>query len=155
MTPLRIRPAMPADAPAMAGRLAVHVRAGGRTAIAAPPGPAALPALWLTRPRALPGRLAVDALGLLGLPAVARHPRLPPGRGDVGTVMREGRARRDVGRGLIAAMRAEAAACGLAGLVAAVRAETAAGLGCPCAMGVSPWLGPGDGGEAARLRPGP
>ena len=155
MTRVRIRPATPADAPAMAALLAPHIRAGGRTAIPEPPSPATLSAWWLTGPRALFCQLAEDGGGLLGLQSVSRHPQLPTGWGDVATFVREGRARRGTGRRLFAAMRGLVAARALPGLVAVVGAENGPALAYYGAMGFRLWRRLGDGRLALRRRLGP
>jgi len=150
MNGLRIRRARPADAPAMGALLGVHVRHGGRTALSSAPGPGALATMWLTGPCALLCQLAEDGTGLIGFQAVSRYPGLPAGWGDMATFVREGDARRGVGRRLFAETLARAPRSGLGWLVAVVRPENTPALAFYAAIGFQPWRVLPDGRHALR-----
>lgn len=132
---LTVRPAISADAPAMADLLNEVVRAGGTTAILDPLSPADLRDWFIDGSGARFCHLAEDEGLLLGWQSVGYGQGLPAGWGDMATFARVGGTGRGIGTALFAATLARARAEGLMGLNATIRSDNTGGLAYYTKMG--------------------
>lgn len=125
---MRIRPAIPSDAAAMAGLLNRIIAIGGTTAHETPFSAAQVDQHYIGGAGVVCCHLAEDAAGLIGFQAVERYPGRA-GWGDIGSFVDPGRQRSGAGAALFAATEAACRAAGLTVINATIRADNAPGLG--------------------------
>lgn len=113
----RLRPATPADAPALAAILNGVIAEGDKTAIAGPVTARDLDAWYVSGPDALCCILAEAEDGPLGFQALERHHPLPPGWADIATFVAAPARGRGVGPALWRATRASAGGLGLRAVI--------------------------------------
>jgi L-amino acid N-acyltransferase YncA len=124
-----LRPATPADAPAMAALLNAIIALGGTTAHQRPFTPDGVAAHYISGSSVLSCILAEEAGRILGFQGLETWDGLPEGWADIGTFVAPGLQRGGVGAALMAATLAAARAAGLATINATFRADNAPGLG--------------------------
>ncbi|QYZ68923.1 GNAT family N-acetyltransferase [Neotabrizicola shimadae] len=125
-----IRPATPADAPAMTALQNEIIAIGGTTAYQRPRHEDEVREDYITAPEAVYCHVALDDDGtLLGFQALGRWPGLPAGWADIGTFVTPARQRSGAGAALFAATAAAARAAGIATINATIRADNVPGLG--------------------------
>ena len=116
---MNLRPATPADAPAMADLLNRIIAIGGTTAHEHH---------YISGESVVCCHLAEDAAGLIGFQAVEHYPGRA-GWGDIGSFVDPDRQRSGAGAALFAATEAACRAAGLVAINATIRADNAPGLG--------------------------
>lgn len=124
-----VRPATPADAPAMTALQNEIIAIGGTTAYQQPRSEDEVREDYITAPEAICCLVALDADGLIGFQAVGRWPGLPDGWADIGTFVSPSRQRSGAGAALFAATVLAARSAGIVTLNATIRADNAPGLG--------------------------
>ena len=124
-----LRPATPADAPAMAELLNAIIAIGGTTAHQHPFTADRMVVHYIGGPSVLSCILAEEAGRLLGFQGLERWEGLPDGWADIGTFVAPGLQRGGVGAALMAATLAAARQAGIATINATIRADNAPGLG--------------------------
>ena len=130
-----IRPATPADAPAMAGLQAAIIALGGTTAHQHPKTADQVQADYIDGATALTCVVAEADGALIGFQAVGTHPALPEGWGDIGSYVRPGSQAKGIGGAMFAATRSAAKTLGLRHLNATIRADNVPGLAYYTRMG--------------------
>ena len=125
-----VRPATPADAPAMTALQNQIIAIGGTTAYQKPRREDEVREDYITAPEAVCCHVALDEDGgLIGFQAVGRWPGLPEGWADIGTFVSPSRQRSGAGATLFAATLRAARAAGITTLNATIRADNTPGLG--------------------------
>ncbi len=138
--PITVRPAVPADAEALATLLNALIAIGGTTALETPWTAAALDAVWISGPKRVSCMVAIDAEGAAaGFQLLTREAYVPAGWGDIGTFARPLPKLRGVGTALFPATRAAAIAAGLVAINATIRADNAGGLAYYSGLGFETW----------------
>ncbi len=133
---LNVRPAVRADAPALAELLNEIIAAGGSTAYETPFTPDAFADAHIDGPGVITSILAEDNDGCpMGFQILLASDRLGPDWGDIGTFARRGATTRGIGSALFAATKAAAIAAGLRMLNATIRADNIGGLAFYAKMG--------------------
>lgn len=123
------RPAVAADAPALAALLNQIIRIGGTTAHEEEFDVQRFTRSYLTGPAVICCHVALDAVGRpIGFQALERLPGLPEGWGDIATFVMPGLQQGGVGAALFAATRGAATAAGLRAINATIRNDNAPGL---------------------------
>ena len=128
---LHVRPAIPADAPAMAELINAIITIGGTTAHEDPFTAAAMDADYISSPQSLSCVVAESAGQLLGFQGLALpYPGdpMPPGWATIGTFARVGLTQRGVGSALFSRTLKAARAAGIATIDATIRADNTGGL---------------------------
>lgn len=125
---MKIRPAIPSDAAAMADLLNRIIAIGGTTAHELPFSPAQVDHHYISGATVVCCHLAEDAAGLIGFQAVEHFPGRA-GWGDIGSFVDPARQRSGAGAALFAATEAACRAAGLTAINATIRADNAPGLG--------------------------
>ncbi|MEM9147753.1 MAG: GNAT family N-acetyltransferase, partial [Pseudomonadota bacterium] len=133
--PIRVRPAIAADAPALADLLNVIIAAGGTTALETPLTPEDLADWYIAGPSALLCLMAEDSTGALGFQSVGLNSDLPEGWGDIASFARQTAPRPGTGRALFAETSSRAKNAGLIALNATIRADNRVGLAYYSRMG--------------------
>jgi len=129
MDAVTVRPAVRADAAALADLLNEIIVAGGTTAYEIPFTPERFAEAHIDGPAVLTSVVAEDGNGVaMGFQILLRDERLPEGWGDIGTFARRGSTTRGIGSALFAATCAAARRLGLVGINATIRADNAGGL---------------------------
>lgn len=122
-----VRPALPADAAAMAALQNRIIRIGGTTAHQVERPAEAVRAAYITGPAVVCCHVAWDG-AVLGFQAVEAWPGLPEGWGDIGTFVDPDVQARGIGTALFAATVAACRRAGLRTLNATIRADNVPGL---------------------------
>lgn len=126
---LNVRPAVRADAAALADLLNEIIAAGGTTAYETPFTPETFADAHIDGPGVITSVLAEDGDGCpMGFQILLASDKLGPGWGDIGTFARRGATTRGIGSALFAATKAAAIAAGLKTLNATIRADNTGGL---------------------------
>lgn len=129
ITTIEVRPAAPADVPALCGFLNEIIRIGGTTANETPFTPESFTGHYLAGPGFVSCFVAEDAEGRpCAFQALERYDGLPEGWADIGTFSRPDAKMRGAGTALFAATRDNARALGLSAINATIRADNAGGL---------------------------
>lgn len=126
---MNLRPATPADAPAMAEVLNAIIAIGGTTAHQHPFTADRVVAHYIAGPRVLSCIVAEVAGRLLGFQGLERLAGQPEGWADIGTFVAPSLQRGGVGAALMAATLAAARQAGIATITATIRADNTPGLG--------------------------
>lgn len=125
-----VRPATPADAPAMTALQNEIIAIGGTTAYQQPRTEDEVCEDYITAPEAVCCHVALEPDGkLLGFQALGRWPGLPEGWADIGTFVTPARQRSGAGAALFAATIAAARAKGVTTINGTIPADNAPGLG--------------------------
>lgn len=125
-----LRPATPADAPAMTALQNEIIAIGGTTAYQRPRSEDEVREDYITAPEAICCHVALDKdSNLIGFQALGRWPGLPEGWADIGTFVSPSHQRSGAGALLFAATVRIARSAGIATLNATIRADNAPGLG--------------------------
>lgn len=137
---ITIRPAIAADADAMAALLNQIIAIGGTTAFETPVAPDTI-RHWMAKdgPRAA-WHVAQDDTGLiLGYQSCEPHSGLPPAAGDIASFVQVNQAGRGIGRRLFEATKIACRALGYTWINAAIRSDNQSGLTYYTAMGFIDW----------------
>lgn len=130
-----VRPATPADAPAMNRLQNAIIALGGTTAHQHPKTEAQVRADYIDGPGTLTCMVAEEGGQVIGFQAVGTSPALPEGWGDIGTFVAAGLQAKGTGAALFAATRAALRGKGLTTLNATIRADNVPGLAYYARMG--------------------
>lgn len=123
-----VRPATPADAPAMTALLNAVIAIGGTTAHQHPKTEAQVRADYIEGSEALTCVVAEEGGTVIGFQSVGVWPGLPGGWGDIGTFVAPGLQAKGTGAALFAATCVAAREKGLTVLNATIRADNVPGL---------------------------
>ena len=119
-----IRPATPADAPAMTAILNAIIAIGGTTAHEAPKTEATVAEDYITSPDVLACSVAEDQGTLIGWQSVGWY----HGNPEIGTFVQPGTQARGIGARLFALTCATLRAAGITYIIATIRADNVPGL---------------------------
>ena len=126
---MRVRVALPVDAPAMSALQNRIIRIGGTTAHQTEQDAGFVALHYIIGPEVICCHLAEDDAGLIGFQSLGRHPALPQGWGDIGSYVSPDRQRTGAGAAMFAATLMAARRAGIVTINAAIRADNASGLG--------------------------
>ena len=126
---MRVRAALPADAPAMSALQNQIIRIGGTTAHQTEQDAGFVALHYVTGPEVICCHLAEDGTGLIGFQSLGHHPALPEGWGDIGSYVSPDRQRTGAGAALFEATLVAARQAGIVTINAAIRADNQLGLG--------------------------
>lgn len=137
-----IRPAIPADAQAMAALLNAVIRRGGTTAHLRPFDVPGITSTFIAPPRGICCFCAAEGTEVMGFqslewvdPDWPGPDRLPPGWAIIATYVALGRHREGLGRSLFSATRDAARAAGVERVDATIRRQNTGGQGYYARMG--------------------
>jgi L-amino acid N-acyltransferase YncA len=126
-----IRPATPADAPAMTAILNAIIAIGGTTAHEEPKAEATVAEDYITSPDVLACSIAEDQGTIIGWQSTGWY----HGNPEIGTFVQPGTQARGVGSQLFALTRATLRAKGITYIIATIRADNTPGLAYYARMG--------------------